>query len=44
MGVDMMELDVKMTRDSVLVLCHDKTINRPELLIKYLDSIGRHTL
>ena len=28
MGVDMMELDVKMTKDSVLVLCHDKTINR----------------
>lgn len=28
MGADMMELDVKMTKDSVLVLCHDKTINR----------------
>lgn len=28
MGVDMMELDVKMTKDSVLVLCHDQTINR----------------
>lgn len=28
MGVDIMELDVKMTKDSVLVLCHDKTINR----------------
>lgn len=28
MGVDMMELDVKMTKDSVLVLCHDKTIDR----------------
>lgn len=28
MGVDMMELDVKMTRDSVLVLMHDKTIDR----------------
>ena len=28
MGVDMMELDVKMTKDSVLVLSHDKTINR----------------
>lgn len=28
MGVDMMELDVKMTKDSVMVLCHDKTINR----------------
>lgn len=28
MGVDMMELDVKMTKDSVLVLCHDKTVNR----------------
>ena len=28
MGADIMELDVKMTKDSVLVLCHDKTINR----------------
>ena len=28
MGVDMVELDVKMTKDSVLVLMHDKTINR----------------
>lgn len=28
MGVDMMELDVKMTRDSVLVLCHDWTLDR----------------
>ena len=28
MGVDVMELDLKMTKDSVLVLCHDKTINR----------------
>ena len=28
MGVDMMELDVKMTKDSVMVLMHDKTINR----------------
>lgn len=28
MGVDMMELDVKMTKDSVLVLMHDQTINR----------------
>lgn len=28
MGVDIMELDVKMTKDSVLVLCHDKTIDR----------------
>lgn len=28
MGVDIMELDVKMTKDSVLVVCHDKTINR----------------
>ena len=26
MGVDMMELDVKMTKDSVLVLMHDQTI------------------
>ena len=28
MGGDMMELDVKMTSDSVLVLMHDKTVNR----------------
>lgn len=28
MGADMMELDVKMTKDSVLVLCHDNTIER----------------
>ena len=28
MGVDMVELDVKMTKDSVLVLMHDKTVNR----------------
>jgi glycerophosphoryl diester phosphodiesterase len=28
MGADMMELDVKMTSDSVLVLMHDKTVNR----------------
>ena len=28
MGVDIMELDLKMTKDSVLVLCHDKTIDR----------------
>ena len=28
MGVDIMELDLKLTKDSVLVLCHDKTIDR----------------
>ena len=28
MGADMLELDVKMTKDSVLVLMHDKTIDR----------------
>lgn len=28
MGVDIMELDLKLTADSVLVLCHDKTIDR----------------
>ena len=28
MGVDVLELDLKLTRDSVLVLCHDKTIDR----------------
>ena len=28
MGVDMMELDLKLTKDSVLVLCHDWTLDR----------------
>ena len=28
MGVDIMELDLKLTADSVLVLCHDHTIDR----------------
>lgn len=28
MGVDVMELDIKMTKDSVLVLCHDWTLDR----------------
>ena len=28
MGADMVELDLKMTKDSVLVLSHDATINR----------------
>lgn len=28
MGVDIMELDLKLTKDSVLVLCHDRTLNR----------------
>lgn len=28
MGADIMELDLKLTKDSVLVLCHDKTIDR----------------
>ncbi len=28
MGADMMELDLKLTKDSVLVLCHDKTVDR----------------
>ena len=28
MGVDMMELDLKRTKDSVLVLCHDATLDR----------------
>lgn len=28
MGVDVVELDVKMTKDSVLVVCHDQTIDR----------------
>ncbi len=28
MGVDVMELDLKLTKDSVLVLSHDKTIDR----------------
>ena len=29
MGVDVMEMDLKLTKDSVLVLCHDKTLDRP---------------
>lgn len=28
MGVNIVEIDLKMTKDSVLVLCHDKTIDR----------------
>lgn len=28
MGVDIVELDVRMTRDSILVLCHDKRVDR----------------
>ena len=28
MGVDILEIDIKMTKDSVLVLSHDKTIDR----------------
>ena len=28
MGVDMVELDIKRTRDGVLVLCHDHTVDR----------------
>ena len=28
MGADIMELDLKLTKDSVLVLCHDHTIDR----------------
>ena len=28
MGVDVMELDLKLTKDSVLVLSHDKTLDR----------------
>ncbi len=28
MGVDIMELDLKLTKDSVLVVCHDHTIDR----------------
>lgn len=28
MGVDLMEIDLKMTKDSILVLMHDNTINR----------------
>lgn len=46
MGVDVMELDLKLTADSVLVLCHDKTINRTttgkgivsDLTYAYIDS------
>ena len=28
MGADIMELDLKKTKDSVLVVCHDRTIDR----------------
>ena len=28
MGADIMELDLKLTKDSVLVVCHDRTIDR----------------
>ena len=28
MGVDVMELDLKLTKDSILVLCHDVTLDR----------------
>lgn len=28
MGVDIVAIDLKLTKDSVLVLCHDKTVNR----------------
>ena len=28
MGVDIVEMDVRMTEDSVLVLCHDRTVDR----------------
>ncbi len=28
MGVDMVEIDLRLTRDSVLVLCHDSTLDR----------------
>lgn len=28
MGVDIVEIDLKLTSDSILVLCHDKTIDR----------------
>lgn len=46
MGADMMELDVKMTSDSVLVLCHDsrvdRTTNGKGLVSSYtLDSLKR---
>lgn len=45
-GVDIMELDIKMTKDSVLVLCHDGTIDRTttgkgrvsELTYEYINS------
>ena len=35
MGVDMMELDVKMTKDSVLVLMHDKTDNARRCIVQF---------
>jgi len=49
MGVDIMEMDLKMTKDSVLVLMHDNTIDRtmsgkgePKLFT--LDSLKKMTL
>ncbi|SCM57491.1 glycerophosphodiester phosphodiesterase family protein [Petrimonas mucosa] len=46
MGVDVVELDVMLTADSVLVLCHDRTIDRTttgkglvsEVTYAYIDS------
>lgn len=46
MGVDMVELDVMLTADSVLVLCHDRKVDRTltgkgyvhELTYAYIDS------
>ena len=44
MGVDMMELDVKMTKDSVLVLCHDNTIDRTTTGSGYISDMTYDSL
>lgn len=49
MGVDIMEIDLKMTKDSVLILMHDKTIDRTtsgkgEPKDLFLDSLKQLTL
>lgn len=44
MGVDMVEIDVRMTRDSVLVLMHDATLNRTTNGAGYVRDISYDSL